>query len=287
MVLTEVLVAMVLGLVILGATVQAFTDFLGLNARSERHTQAQDTARTAIDRMAQQLRSAMSTGAAASQPIVQHSSYDIVFLAPSGTAGLSDNPRRLVYVRYCLDGTNPADQKLWRQETTYSSSSQATPPSTTTCPSTAWTRREAFASNLVNQLQSPPRALFTTPTDGAGNVTDVAIHAVVDVDPAKAPGATALQTKVSLRNLNRPPAATLTCQALTNGHVLCDASASTDPDAQTLTFAWEVDSSPVTEGGYRLDQGSLAAGSTHTFKVKVTDSGGLTATATRTVTMPT
>jgi hypothetical protein len=91
---------------------------------------------------------------------------------------------------------------------------------------------------------------------------------------------------VTLRNLNHTPTSALTCQAGQNGHALCDASASTDPDNQALAFSWKVDGTTVAETSYQLDQPSLASGSTHTFTVTVTDPGGLTANTSRTLTMP-
>jgi len=268
------------------AAVDAFAGFLGPHKRNERQTQAQDTARMALDRIAIQLRSAASAGGSASQPVEQHTDYDLVYLAPDSSVSTTNNPRGLQHVRYCLDPSTASNQKLWRQTTRYDSSTQASPPATTSCPGSAWTTSKLVASNLVNQLQSPAKPLFTT-CSGSCYVTDVGINAVVDIDPTKPPRATDLQSKVSLRNLNRPPSAKLTCSASGNSRALCDASASTDPDGQTLTFAWAMNGGNLSgETSYRLDKPGLVSGTSYTFAVTVTDSAGLSSTASQPVLMP-
>jgi Tfp pilus assembly protein PilW len=281
MALPELLVAIVVSLAVFGAAVDAFAGFISTQARADRQTEAQDKARTAIDRMAVQLRSAMSTGATSAQPIVTHSDWELIYLAPYAGASTTNNTRGLRFVRYCLDRSDLNNQKLWLQTQPYNSSTQPSPPATTACPNaTGWAVKEVVASNLVNSSSDP---LFTRKLDGT-NVTDVAVHAVVDWDVNRTPPATKLQSKVTLRNLNRLPVAGLSCSK-TNGHVICDASASSDPEGQAVTFAWKVDGASVSETSYRLDQAGLANGS-HTFEVTVTDSGGLSSSTTATVSIP-
>jgi hypothetical protein len=290
MVLPELLVAIVITLIIFGAAVTSFVSLVTHHRRTDIAAQAQTGARGAIDRLVILLRSSMSSGTANSQPVEQHSDFDIVFLAPSSTVSLTNNPRGLQHVRACLDRTSATNEKLWVQTTRYDSSTQPSPPSTAACPSSAWTTQDQLASNLVNASAEP---LFTrTDPSGtvlaanAGNVNDVGIRALVDVDTRDTHAATQLRSAVDLRNLNRTPTASTTCLAGSNGHVVCDASASGDPDGQTLSFAWKVDNVTVTETSSRLDRGNLASGTTHTFTVTVTDPGGLTSSDTKSVTMP-
>lgn len=284
--LPELLVALVVAAIVFGATLTVFTGFLDQNVRADRNTDAQDRARTTVDNIATQLRNAMAAGTA-SQPVEKHSSFDLVYLAPviSG-ATLTDNPRGVQHVRFCMDASVARAERIWMQTAPYNAKSAADPPATLSCPDVAWPTRTIAAADVVNLLRSPPTPLFTVKTDASGNVTDVALHAVVDVDPANAPPAVELQSKVSLRNLNRPPTAQLNCQALANGHVVCDGSASTDPDGHALGYAWEMNGTKLAETTSRLDQPNVASKARNTFTLTVTDSGGVSVSASQSVTMP-
>jgi Tfp pilus assembly protein PilW len=274
-VLNELLVAMVIGLAVLGAGVTSLTTFLGLNSRNSRQVQAADTARLAVDRLATQMRSAMSANSGTSQPVESASSYDIVFLVPSASASQTNNPRSLLHMRYCLDNTNPNDEALYVQTISYNSATQANPPSMTSCAgNTAWSTSTIVAKNLVNRAQSPAVPMFTTPTDSSGTYTDIGVNAMVDADTAKPPPATQLRSSITLRNVNHAPTAKLTCQLPTTGHAICDASGSDDPDGQSLSYTWFVDGTlQSSQTSYRMDIPSLSGGS-HAFLVRVTDSGG-------------
>ena len=89
--LTELLVAMSVASVVLGAAVTGWTSFLTQSTTAERATDAQDTARLALDQMAIQLRSATSNASTGNQPIEASQDYNLVWLAPlpSTTASLS------------------------------------------------------------------------------------------------------------------------------------------------------------------------------------------------------
>lgn len=281
--LTELLVAITIATVILGAAVAGFINYLNVSATSENATDAQDTARNALDQMAIQLRSATSNAATGNQPIEAASDFNLVWLAPFPNTSTTNNPYGLRHVRYCLDSSG-SNEKLWVQTAPFSTTSNRNWPSTTACPSNAWPTQLEVASNFVNAAQGTP--LFATPTDSQGNVTDVRVNALVDTDPFNPPAATSIRSSVTLRNLNHAPIASLSCAAGLTGHALCDASSSNDPDNQTLQFAWKVDGSNVGETSYRLDQSGLASGSSHTFTVTVTDSGGLSSSASQTLKMP-
>lgn len=282
--LTELLVAISVASLILGAAVTAYTSYLTQSATAEQSTDAQDNARNALDQMAIQLRSAASNAATGNQPIEAWSNYNLVWLAPIPNTSTTNNPLGLRHVRYCVDASNPKNEKLWLQTAPFSTTSNRNWPATGSCPASAWPTATLVGENVVNVLQNTP--MFVTPTDSQGNVTDVNVNALVDIDPDKAPAATSVRSSVALRNLNHAPSAALSCAAGLTGHALCDASASTDSDNQTLTYAWKVDGAAVGESSYKLDQGSLASGSTHTFAVTVTDSGGLSSSASQSVKMP-
>lgn len=282
--LTELLVALTVSSLILGAAVTAFTGFLTQSTTAEQSANSQDTARNALDQMAIQLRSATSNAATGNQPIEAFSAYNLVWLAPFPGANTTNNPLGLRHIRYCVDSTNPNSEKLWLQTAPFTTTSNRNWPATGSCPASSWPTAMVVGENLVNVVQNTP--MFVTPTDSQGNVTDVSVNALVDVAPDKSPPASSVRTSVTLRNLNHTPNAVISCAAGLTGHALCDASASTDSDNQTLTFAWKVDGANVGETSYRLDQSGLASGSTHTFAVTVTDSGGLSSSASQSLRMP-
>jgi prepilin-type N-terminal cleavage/methylation domain-containing protein len=284
--LTELLVAMVLMGLLLGTSLVVFSAFSNESRRVDSQSEAQNNTRRAIDRMVVQLRSATAGSTTGGQPIEKATANDLVFLAPSQAPSLTNNARGVMHTRYCLDTSTSTNAVLWTQTSPYTTTTSATPPSTTACPSSAWPNQQRVADHLVNQLQSSDVSLFTTQTDSSGVITDILIRAFVDTNTSTDPQATDLQSSVTLRNLNRQPTASLSCQAQSNGHAVCDASASVEPDGETMTYSWTMDGDPLSSTSYRLDQSGLASHSTHSFTVTVTDPGGLTSSATRSITMP-
>jgi len=141
----------------------------------------------------------------------------------------------------------------------------------------------------VNRSTTGTPALFTYKSDGASTPSTiaVAIHPVVDWNPNIKPDATELQSSVDLRNLNRAPTASMSCQGLASGHAVCDATASTDPDGEQLTYSWTMNGTALTTDTInRIDKSPLTSKATYTFVLTVTDSAGVSSTVTRSVTMP-
>jgi type II secretory pathway pseudopilin PulG len=287
MTLTELIAAIFVATILFGAAVTTFVTFLDTSTKADNEAQAQEVARSTIERMTSQLRNGMSTGTNGAQPIQHISDFDLVFLAPDAQGTVSaNNPRALTYHRYCLGNNNNKSEQLWYQTSPFNSASQAAAPPRDKCPSTSWTTRFRSGDHLVNR-QNPVIPLFTPTYDATGNVTHVAITAQVDWNPDMRPPAVELRSKVSLRNLNRAPTASVTCKGLANGHAICDASASSDPDGQALNYAWEVNGSLLSdEKTYRLDYSPLPPGSVRTFKVTVSDSGNATSSASQSVSIP-
>ena len=111
----------------------------------------------------------------------------------------------------------------------------------------------------------------------------------MDIFLAESPGQTPPESEltggVALRNGNEPPVASFTATQA-NGHVLLNASTSTDPNGQALTYQWSLDSSAISGAtAQQYDLAGLASRSTHTITLTVGDSGGLTTSATQTVVM--
>lgn len=135
--LIEMLVAIVSFLVLFSALVVISTTFLHDNTYASYRNTTQEAARQAIDRISRDLRNAASTatpGSTTSGLLEEATSYDIAFneVSASGSAPSGDSANEM-QVRYCLDAT---DNTLWRQTTT-PSSTFATLPDTSTCPSTS------------------------------------------------------------------------------------------------------------------------------------------------------
>jgi PKD domain len=65
--------------------------------------------------------------------------------------------------------------------------------------------------------------------------------------------------------------------------VILNATTSTDPENQTLTYAWTDGGDPISQCAAYCDY-STATGQ-HTIQLTVTDPGGLSATQTQTVTV--
>lgn len=287
MTLTEVVAAMFVAVILFGAAVTTFVTFLGTSTKADDQTQSQEAARSTLERMSSQLRNGMATGSTGSQPVQHISDFDLVFLAPDakGTSTTA-NPRALTYHRYCLGNNNNKQEQLWYQTSPFNSASQATAPVRDKCPSTSWATRYRMADHLTNR-DDPIVPLFAPSYDAAGNVQHVAVAARADWNPDMRPPAVLLRTKVTLRNLNRAPTASVTCKGLANGHAICDASASSDPDGQALNYSWSMNGTTVSgESTYRLDYSPLAPGASRTFTVTVSDSGNATATASQTVSIP-
>lgn len=284
--LTELVAAMGVAVVLFGAAVTTFVTFLSTSSKADQETQAQDAARSTVERLTSQLRNAATTGATGTQPIQSVSDFDLVFLAPAnGITASATNPRGLAYHRYCLGNASNKDEVLWHQTAAYHSTTQPTAPSTFKCPDVAWPNKMRLVEHLTNR--SAPAVPLFVPTTVSGEVTRVAINARVDWNADVRPQATELRSEASFRNLNRGPTASMTCQGLANGHAICDASASSDPDGHALSFAWKLNGSTLTgEKTYRLDYSPLSKGAQPTITVTVTDSGGSTATTSKTVTIP-
>ena len=310
--LVEVLVAMIVSLIILGATLTAFTGLVGQREYIDRQTEVETEARRGSDRLARQLRNLASPAdiitnvQVSTQPksVDRNQPFDQIFkdiddVRPAGSLN-SANVRR---VRYCLQtagtvaGTGfaaaPDRGVLWMQTQTWTTALPPAMPAATECPGAGWSTQRIMADHLVNAAESPARAVFRYSGD-AGLVTDtsdaaretvsrVAETLIVDADPAQRPAAALLTTSVILRNQNRAPIARFMYTLLnpllsaTTCSVQLNGTASEDPESKPLEYEWYVDDQLMAQKGVVV-QLTLPKG-THNFQLKVYDRAQLRGTS--------
>ncbi|MFP5361954.1 MAG: type II secretion system protein J [Thermoleophilia bacterium] len=242
--LPEVMIAMVLMLIILGATLTSLDAFRSNQKLDERRTEAQERVRRSVDRLERQLRN-LATPAANVKSIYRAQANDLVFQT-------ADPQKR--WVRYC---TNPADPliasgggRLWFGVSNIVSD---TPPTTTACPGTGWTSMQPVGESVVNARDGLNRPLFTYnwPKTAAGveittdtsAITRIRTQLWVDTNPGSKPVEQSLSTGVFLRNQNQAPVAAFTFTAA--GRIL-NASGTTDFEGRRLNYHWYYGTSAVT-----------------------------------------
>jgi prepilin-type N-terminal cleavage/methylation domain-containing protein len=250
--LIEVLVAMVISLIVLGATLSVIDSLWDNARRSAEHNEAQDTARTYLDRLARQLRNLASPTIFAedyeAEPyaIDNASAYDFVFrVVDQVREGSSLNLANVKRVRYCLDATDRERGRLYEQEQTWTDSASSDPPDPpkTQCgvsdgaSGTKWTSTKLVTDHVTNRSGGHERPVFVFNSAYAERISQVHAELYVDPYPTRAPAETRLASGVTLRNQNRRPVASIATAPSTGGVVL-NGSGSADPEARPLTYQW-------------------------------------------------
>ena len=279
--LPGLLVAMVLMLLVIGATFGVFGTADTLQRKSELTQDAQRQARDAVDRMTLELRNMASPSNDAPQAIQGTTSNDIVFQTvgktkPTGSA----NAWNVKRVRYCLDGAGT----LWRGEQTWTTAAAPAPPTAAggACPGT-WS-----AARVANGVVNGTRPVFRVNASDPTHITDVDVHLFVRVDARQNRGETELSSGVFLRNQNRFPTAAIDVVAVNAQGILLSAADSADPEGDTLRYEWtdlSRNNQPIGSGVTVLyPSAGLQKGQQYNIQLKVTDAGGLYTTATKWVT---
>jgi prepilin-type N-terminal cleavage/methylation domain-containing protein len=231
MTLVEMLVAMILMLIVLSATLTTL-DSSGQNRRLvDLRTDAVETARSGMDTVVRQLRNLASPSAATPVAIDRALPTDLAFRTLDPTKKI---------VRYCLsDDTVPARQNILYQMIQNTAS---TPGSYTTCrTSTAgWDRVVQVAANVVNQRSGTAVFSYNGDTANTPTITNIRMNLIIDVNAAGvAPTQTRLASGAALRNQNQKPTANF---AVTNPgagrHFILNGTGSSDPEDRTLTYTW-------------------------------------------------
>ncbi|MDP9384533.1 MAG: hypothetical protein M3P50_04760 [Actinomycetota bacterium] len=287
MTLAEVLVAMVISLAGFGLVLGSVEMFVRDAGTIQRQNEAQDTARTTMDRLAVGLRNAITGGTSSSSAAVERAvAADLIYQQVDPLpAPASDNKRKAMRVRYCLNADNPADEILYVQTQRWTTATPPGVPAGTTCPAAGWDEGRIVARNLTNQIGGQSRPVFTYAPAGwsqLGDISAIETHLVVDVSPGRRPGERSLTSGTALRNANRPPIAEFTVKQI-GGHVLANASTSYDQDGDALAYTWSVDDTIFAgQTSAELDYTGSPAGSTIVITLSVGD-GAATTSVSRSV----
>jgi type II secretory pathway pseudopilin PulG len=269
--LVELLTALGLMTLVLGATLSGLDMFASTARRTELQNEAQDRARLAMDAVSGELRNIASPDAAQPSGVEKAESADIVFRSV-GSRGAATGGRR---VRYCLDASTPADNKLWRQLQVWASSAAPAAPRSLSCPDTAWADQRLVADRITNANRTPVAAVWSFDAASLAEITTIRTELYVDVEPARPPAETHLASAIVLRNQNRPPTADFSATVSGSHHVLLNASTARDPEGGVLTYSWYRDNNAIGTG-LTLDYAAPATG-TYAFTLRVHDAAGLTA----------
>jgi prepilin-type N-terminal cleavage/methylation domain-containing protein len=296
--LVEVLVSILLAGIIFGATLGALEVFQSNNRYDLLRNEAQDNARTAVDNLARDLRNVAAPKAEVEVPgaLEKAEPYAFTFqtIDSSTPPKGSENATNVMRVRYCLNDANDENEVLWKQVKRWTSAKPPEAPSSTECPDATagdFDSSAKLAEHVTNRIGGQNRALFTYGPKGWGEVAQInAVEPTIylDVNPARRPGESQLTSLISLRNFTGQPIAAFTATEV-NGTILLNATESYDPDGLALSYTW---SEGTAEGETVLpctrqecETKELEKGSTHTFWLKVTDPGGLHASAKQKVTL--
>jgi type II secretory pathway pseudopilin PulG len=283
MTLVEMLMTCILSIVVLGATLSAVETFERNTRTNERVNEAQDGARTALDRMARDLRNLASPIQESPDAVDRAQAFDLMFQSEGNTIAGGLNARNTERVRFCVDPNG----NLYRQIETWQTAVPPAAPAEVKCPGDlkgeggVWVSESVMASNIVNGADRP---IFTYNAATVKDITEVSTTLWIDVNPVGVkPPETTLQSSVFLRNQNRKPAASFSWDAV-NGSLVLNASETTDPEEKSMLYTWFIDGSTCAGCTGILLTKPVSAGP-HTVKLVVSD-GVLTDDETKTVCVP-
>lgn len=302
--LIEVMLVCSLFLVVMGATLTAFTSFTTSHRRTEiQHDQAEE-ARLALDLAARQLRNLANPTTTSTTTISRADDYDFIFQ--------TSDPAK-TWVRYCLQTTAPASldkARLWEAE---SATATLAAGMDGACPGTGWAKARIVSSNVSNRRGGIDRNIFdyecapswpaTCPAVAAEyqRITNVGLELYVDAKTTDTIKEMRVSTAVFLRNQNEPPTANATSTRTAPQTVILNASGSTDPEGRTLQYYWFKGTAPTSadfpdcnaapanslgEGITLTQKLTEAVGTNVSYWLVVRDPGCLTSTTPITVKVP-
>jgi type II secretory pathway pseudopilin PulG len=285
----ELLVAMSLAVGLFGVTLGVLDVFQRDNHFNLLRNETQDNARTAIDRLARELRNVSAPSVKEAGALEQAGRYALTFQTinstPAGKGEIEGNVTNAMRVRYCLDDSNPSDEVLWREIEHWKTELAPALPTSNACPdlnAADWEHTEQIVTNITNRIGGQPRALFVYGPDGASltsQITSVEPSVYTDLNPGAEPGERLVTTTIYLRNQNRSPLASFAVTEVGKHHVYLNASESVDPNGLALSYRWWDNGTLLSGSSQQYETAELAEGSTHTFKLEVKNPGGLASTA--------
>lgn len=267
--LTGLLLAAVLLVAVLGMSLGTLDGISAVVADGNRRTDAQDTARRSVDAMSRALRNLASPSTERPESVDQATARSLVFqTVDAGVTNSGQNVARTKRVRYCLDDA----QRILEQTQTWTTPGTPGVPSVSGCPATGWTRTHS----LVQHVANGDIPVFSYDAATSSEITAIHVELLIDTDLKRPPGATRLASGVFLRNQNRRPVASFVASAVA-GRVVLNGSGSSDPEGQPLEYEWFDGATALGVGvTYRL---TVPSGSGHSFRLRVSDPAGLTATS--------
>jgi type II secretory pathway component PulJ len=288
--LVEILVALSLTVVLVGATLTVFDNMVQVNRETNEQNDAQDAARNTIHAISRDLRNVAEPNPPLGDPAVAPPAVEEAMptslvmrqVDPAGPAG-TQNTYRVRRVRYCLDADTAGNGRLYEQVQTWTTPATPTVPSTTACPGTGWPTSTIVAQSLTNRMggrADRPAFRYTPAGADADEIQSVITTFYVDADPRTSNREAKLTSALFMRNQNRPPASDAGGSAFTvtvsgSGGVSLNALGFEDPDGGALTYVWYDGTQKIGSGPYlqwvvpKQDRNK-----NHTFSLKVFDDKG-------------
>ena len=279
-VLVELLVVIVISSVVLAAALITFELFNTTSSRNQSLAESQDRTRAAAGQLARQLRNLASPTPEQPQAVEKAQAYDLVFQSVGPGTPSSGNPANVRRVRYCLDAPALGEGTLWLQSQTWTTPVPPALPSTSTCPDPGWATQRELVTRVTNRVDGETRPLFQFNSGTLAQISAV-IAQLWTQTAGPEPVEGLLRTQVFLRNQNRPPQANFDPRPTGLLHVLLNASASSDPEGESLVYQW-YDGSTYVGAGVVFDL-KVSAPGTRSITLKAFDPAGLKSETTRTV----
>jgi type II secretory pathway pseudopilin PulG len=304
MTLIEVLLVCIVFLVVLGATLTAFTAFTTNHRRGEKQLDQAEAARIGLDIAGRQLRNLANPTVNAATTIDRALPYDFIFQ--------TSDPAK-TWVRYCSQTSGAGSLNAARVWETESATATLTAGMRGSCPGTGWASAHVMTAKVSNQANGVDRPIFdyecapgqpaTCPASATDypRITNVGLQLYVDDKVGDSLREMGVSTAVYLRNQNEPPTAGATSARKATQQVILNGASSTDPEGRTLDFFWFKGTAPtaadfadctatpaaaVGSGATYTHTFTEAIGTTVSFWLVVRDPGCLTNTYPISVVVP-